>query len=188
MSAFAPAAMNRFHQTPFVLSWKSRLGRDPELRQKKLEKLNKRYTLRRFDELDDVLDVPTGVPHASEITPVIHSTLDKLSSDLERIVGPSTLAKDMICDTKVGGASLRQLATTTMNSPYTATIVPYDRGNLDMVFKAVRIHFPTCTATILGRDRIELRLKELTSKEVESRESEIANLISNAEKQLKKLE
>jgi hypothetical protein len=175
-------------------SWKSRLGRDPELRQRKIEKLNQRYTLRRFDELEEPTDassIPGPADSSAEthvVSQSVSASVQKVSDEISRILGPRQLTRDLFDNMRVGTIPLHQFATFTVFSEYEAVVVARDKGNIDMLFKSLRTQLSTCSATILGRERVEVRLRELTGKEIDGRRTAIYSVIDSALKALKRLE
>ena len=168
-------------------SWKSRLNRDPELRQRKLESLNKRYILRRFDKLDFDEQSQSSVIF-SHVQDSISSTLSKADVRLSKLTNIFSFEQSQLEGLLVGKTYLHQLAHVTLPSSRSATIVVPDRGNIERVMKAVKIAFPYCQSSIIDRERISLKIARVSPEVREDRGKLVQKHINEVKKDLKKLE
>ena len=170
-------------------SWKSRLNRDPEIRQRKLESLSKRYTLRRIDVLDEVSAVSSdAVTVMSKVQENIGKILSRADSQINKISNIDAIDREELLQIPVGTVPLDTLATITMSGDKSATVVVNDRGNIDRVFKALKHAFSHCTCTILGRERVEVKIPLITPELREKRGDQVEKCVENTRKELKKAE
>ena len=172
-------------------SWKSRLNRDPDLRQRKQEALNKRYTLRRLGELEE--DVKGSEPHGTLITRFRDQVDAKLSTASSRISKFSNI--EFIDKADLHGAKVGEtipladlVASISTPNPRCAVIVVKDRGNTERVLKALKRELPHLQVSIMDRERIEVRLPKATAELREDRGRVIDGIAQQAKKDLKKLE
>lgn len=170
-------------------SWKSRLNRDPEIRQRKLESLNKRYTLRRIDALDDDSSLSSDTATVmNKVHESIGKILSRADSQINKISNIDAIDKEELLQIPVGTVPLGTLATITMSGVKSATVVVNDRGNIDRVFKALKHAFSHCSCTILGRERVEVKIPLITPELRETRGAQVAKCVENTRKELKKAE
>lgn len=172
-------------------SWKSRISRDPELRQKKLESLNKRYTLRRIGELEDTEAVPVpGSQMLSTISESLDQRLSAISIHTERLCQIHSVEKSDLESTRVGDTiPLISLSSAiTQPNPRSAVVVVKDKGNTERVFKALKRSFPSLIVSIMDRERVEVKLPRITEEFRIDRGNQVAKFIEENRKALKKLE
>ena len=169
-------------------SWKSRLNRDPEERQKKLESLSKRYTLRRIDVLDESPAPQTDSTTLHKVRDNIANILSRVDSRITKISNIEALDREELLQTPIGTIPLAALASVTMSGPKSATVVAHDRGNIDRIFKALKHAFAHCSCSILGRERVEVKIPRITPEVRELRGAQVSKLIDESRKELKKAE
>lgn len=175
--------------TSRLFSWKSRLNRDPELRQKKLESLKKRYTLRRLDILDEPTEYPKdGSEYFSRAQVSIEAILAKADSRMNKISNIEELDREELEKLAVGSTPLQALASLHMSGSKACIVAVRDRGNIDRVHKALKHAFPHCTCSILGRERVEVRIPPITAELRESRGQLAERCVEEIKKELKKAE
>ena len=179
--------------SPFsrLFSWKSRQNRDPEARIRKQESLNKRYTLRRLGELPDEAGESTS--STAVVARARDQAMRKVNSTLTRVLrlsNVSSIDKAEVYACKVGeSVSLSDLvASISTPSPRSAIVVVKDRGNTERVFKALKREFSSLQVSLMDRDRVELKLPEITDSLRENRGQLIDALVDQTKKELKKLE
>jgi ribosome recycling factor len=172
-----------------LFSWKSRLNRDPELRQKKLESLNKRYTLRRLDVLDGQSIYPQdGSEFFPRVQRSIETILARADSRMSKISNIDELDREEMENIGVGSTPLQAIASIHMSGPRSCTVAVRDRGNIDRVFKALKHAFPHCMCSILGRERVEVKIPPITAELREARGEVAEKCIDEIKKELKKSE
>jgi ribosome recycling factor len=189
-NAWCARASHRMFSDAFKVrffSWKSRLNRDPELRQRKIESLNRRYALRRIDILETSSDTQQGQLF-SRMQDSIASILGRTESRIEKLVSIESLDKSAIELLNVGTEPLERLGSVRMTGLKHATVFVNDRGNIDRVYKTIKAAYPFCMCTIIDRDRIELKIPRLTGEFRLSRGEEVTHSVKEARKQIKKLE
>ena len=178
-----------FFQATRCFSWKSRLNRDPELRQKKLESLNKRYTLRRIDVLDgEGESASSGGQVLQQTHEKIATILSRADTRINKITNIEAIDRDEVEKTLVGTTPLGSIASVSMTGSKAATVVVHDRGNIDRVLKALKHAFSHCTCTILGRERVEVKIPRITPEIREKRGVLVSKCVDESRKELKKAE
>ena len=136
-------------------SWKSRQNRDPDLRLRKKELLDKRYTFRRIG----VLDESGLVNDVSEAERFIEKVLLEFANEISMLKNVSSVDRTSIETIMIGKVPLSSFALVSQQNPRTVVIVPKQVGNLDLVLKNVRrVLHPSWEAHMLDRDRIEVNL------------------------------
>ena len=172
-----------------LFSWKSRLGRDPEERQRKLESLAKRYTLRRIDALEDE---STSLSESSRFHKRAQDTIATIlfrgESRVSKLTNIDELDKNELENVPVGTVPLSNIATISLEGSKRSVIVVMDRGNIDRVYKSLKHAFPHCTCTILGRERVEVKISPTTAELREKRGAMVSKSIDEIRKELKKSE
>jgi ribosome recycling factor len=183
---FVPA--QRFPSRGF--SWKSRLNRDPELRQRKLEILNKRYLLRRLDALENEDHATSGGVIVQQTRDLVEQKLTTLSNRVSKLANLSSIDKEELEEVDCGGGtSLKTLTiSVSQSSPRSAIIIVKDKGNTERLFKQLKREFPNLTVTMMDRERIALRVPTITEDLRERRGEMVDKLITDSRKELKKLE
>jgi len=172
-------------------SWKSRISRDPELRQKKLESLKKRYTLRRIGVLQETEAAPVpGSKMLSTISESLDQRLSAISIQTERLCQIHSVEKSDLESTRVGDTIPLFALTSaiTQPNPRSAVVVVKDKGNTERVFKALKRSFPSLIVSIMDRERVEVKLPRITEELRLYRGNQVAKLIEETRKTLKNLE
>ena len=171
-------------------SWKSRLNRDPEMRQRKLEILNKRYLLRRLDALEDVDVVVPSDSVVNRCKDLVEKKMASVSDRVCKQANISSIDGEELRVLNVGsGMTLKEWTLSiSQPSPRSAIIVVKDRGNTERLFKHLKRAFPNMFVTLMDRERVELRLPQITNDLREKRGEVVDKLISDSRKELKKLE
>ena len=163
------------------------MNRDPELRQRKLESLNKRYIMRRFDELDpEKHNQPSVI--ISRVIELIAISLSKAEDRVSKLTNIFSLEQSQLESLLVGKTPVYKLARVFLTGTRGATLVLVDRGNIDRVLKAVKNAFPYCQCTIIDRERIELRISRVSPELREERGKLVQKAVNDTRKDLKKLE
>ena len=191
MNVLRPSALRTVQASSLgrLFSWKSRLGRDPEERQRKLESLAKRYTLRRIDALEDE---STSLSESSRFHKRAQDTIATIlfrgESRVSKLTNIDELDKNELENVPVGTVPLSNIATISLEGSKRSVIVVMDRGNIDRVYKSLKHAFPHCTCTILGRERVEVKIPPITAELREKRGEMISKSIDEFRKELKKSE
>jgi hypothetical protein len=166
------------------------MNRDPDLRVKKQESLNKRYLLRRLDSLEtELIDFP-GESCVSRTRELVEQRMATFANRVGKLANVSSIERSEVEATPLGNSqSLRELILSiSQPSPRSAIIVVKDRGNTERVFKILKREFPNLSVSLMDRERVELRQPTITDAIREERGGMVDNLISAARKELKKLE
>ena len=126
-------------------SWVSKLGKDPELRLKKIEALNRRYALRRLGELpDDETKLLFGEPVFSHCRKEVKNRIEVLTRRLRRLSNIKCVDREDLEQTSVGNTNcVREYVSTIMEpNPRCAIIVMKDKGNTERIFKSIKAKHP----------------------------------------------
>lgn len=172
-------------------SWKSRLKKDPDLRLKKLEALNRRYSLRRLGELpDETPKLLLGEPVLSQCRREVKKRIEVVTHRLKRFSNLSTVDRVDLEETSMGEAhQVRDyIISIQQPNPRTAVVVVKDRGNTERILKSLKSKHPNFLVTLMDRERIQVALPRITKEFRELRGKHVNDEITKAKKELRKLE
>lgn len=172
-------------------SWKSRLGKDPELRRLKQESLNKRYAFRRFGELENSQsDDKADTNWVSSLRESVLVRYTEAFVTIKQLANISSLRREDVLESSVSDSiALKQLAlSVSLPNPRTAIVVVKDRGNTERVLKSLKRSFPNWIVTLMDRERVEIKLPKLTEGLRVSRGQGIGRRVDELKKDLKRSE
>jgi ribosome recycling factor len=181
----------RVISTPFRnFSWKSRLSREPEIRERKIEALNKRYLLRRLDELDGPEPSAPGYAAIASVKEVVEKRLSQITDRVEELSNVVSIDREDLAESMVGKElKLRDVALSiSLPNRRSAIIVVKDRGNTERVLKVLKRANPNLIVSLMDRERIEVKLPKDSAELREARGEAIDEILARFRKELKKLE
>ena len=173
-----------------LFSWKSRLNRDPELRERKKESLKKRYLLRRLEPLDIESSDAPGSSYASKTRELLEQRMAGYVNRVSKLANVTSVDRSEIESISMGNErSLKDLLQSVSHpNPRSAIVVVKDRGNTERVLKVLKREFPNLLVSLMDRERVEVRQPQLTDELREERGRMIDSFLSSTRKELKKLE
>jgi ribosome recycling factor len=166
------------------------MKRDPELQERKVELLNKRFGLRKMEELKEVSSSIPGESMIERIKDLVETRTNQISQRVSKLSNVTDLDRGMIEDTEIGKGIKMKVLALSISQPNSRTVIVVvkDRGNTERLYKALKREYPNHRVSLMDRERIELTLPGLTDEVREGRGEQVDAVISAGRKELKKLE
>lgn len=174
-----------------VFSWFSRLNKNPEDRVRKVEALNRRYTLRRLGKLPD--ESPKLLPGETVFLKChedIRKRLEDLKARIGRLANISSVPRSDLEETIVGeNHHVKDYVRTTLQpNPRTAILVVREKGYTELVLKSLKAKHGNYLFSIMDRERIQVSLPRITDEFRKFRGKLVDKEAAKVKKELEKLE
>lgn len=166
------------------------MKRDPELRERRVELLKKRFGLRKMEELKEASSSIPGESMIERINDLVENRTMQISQRVSKLSNVTDLDRGIIENIEIGKGVHMKVLALSISQPNSRTVVVVvkDKGNTERLHKALKREYPNLRVSLMDRERIELTLPVLTDEAREGRGEQVDAVISAGRKELKKLE